>query len=176
VINVSWADARAYVKWLNRKTSQDYRLLSEAEREYVTRAGTASPYWWGVVATTEQANFSYDINAGGTYKFDGQTDGKFRNQTLPVDDLQPNPWGLHHVHGNVSEWVEDCLHENYKNKPEELKKTGSAWKVGDCFYHVKRGGGYNVTRTYVRSAARLHDEFDSRQSNTSFRVARSVAP
>jgi len=47
VINVSWEDARAYVAWLSRETGKPYRLLSEAEREYVTRAGTTTPFWWG---------------------------------------------------------------------------------------------------------------------------------
>jgi formylglycine-generating enzyme required for sulfatase activity len=45
VINVSWEDAKAYVSWLSRKTGKTYRLLSEAEREYVTRAGTTTPFW-----------------------------------------------------------------------------------------------------------------------------------
>src|SRR5262249_1040616 len=47
VINVSWNDASAYVAWLSRRTGKSYRLLSEAEREYVARAGTTTPFWWG---------------------------------------------------------------------------------------------------------------------------------
>jgi formylglycine-generating enzyme required for sulfatase activity len=47
VINVSWDDAKAYIEWLSQETGKTYRLLSEAEREYVTRAGTKSPFWWG---------------------------------------------------------------------------------------------------------------------------------
>src|SRR5262249_37660295 len=44
VIHVSWDDAQAYVSWVSRKTGKTYRLLSEAEREYVTRAGTSTPF------------------------------------------------------------------------------------------------------------------------------------
>ena len=47
VINVSWNDAKAYVAWLSGTTEKNYRLLSEAEREYVARAGTTTPFWWG---------------------------------------------------------------------------------------------------------------------------------
>jgi formylglycine-generating enzyme required for sulfatase activity len=47
VINVNWDDAKAYAAWMSRKTGKTYRLLSEAEREYVTRAGTKTPFWWG---------------------------------------------------------------------------------------------------------------------------------
>lgn len=176
VINVSWANAKAYVKWLSQKTGKDYRLLSESEREYVARAGSTSAYWWGATATTDKANFSYDQNVSGEHRFENEPGGKYRDQTLVVDDLQPNPWGLHHVHGNVAEWVEDCWHDNYKNKPEELKKTGAAWKVGDCFYRIKRGGSYDSLRLYLRAAHRGFDEFDNKEANTGFRVARNLAP
>ncbi len=57
VINVSWDDARSYVAWLSRKTDRTYRLLSEAEREYVLRAGTTTPFWWGGSIATSQANY-----------------------------------------------------------------------------------------------------------------------
>ena len=55
-INVSWDDAKAYVAWLTKVTGKSYRLLSEAEREYVTRAGTTTPFWWGNTISTTQAN------------------------------------------------------------------------------------------------------------------------
>jgi formylglycine-generating enzyme required for sulfatase activity len=56
VINVSWPDATAYVAWVSHKTSKVYRLLSEAEREYVTRARTTTPFWWGSSITPIKAN------------------------------------------------------------------------------------------------------------------------
>ncbi len=56
VDNVNWNDAQAYVAWLSKKTGKTYRPLSEAEREYVARAGTTTPFWWGSSITPEQAN------------------------------------------------------------------------------------------------------------------------
>ncbi len=79
VINVSWNDAKAYVAWLSRKTGKTYRLLSESEREYVTRAGTATPFWWGSTITPELANFN------GTFAYAGTTQkGEYRAKTVPV--------------------------------------------------------------------------------------------
>jgi len=101
VIHVSWDDAKAYVVWLSRKSGKSYRLLSEAEREYVTRAGTTTPFWWGSSISTSQANYN-------------------RQKTMPVDGFQPNPWGLYQVHGNVYDWVEDCYHDTYNGGPSKV--------------------------------------------------------
>jgi formylglycine-generating enzyme required for sulfatase activity len=126
-INVSWNDAKAYVAWLSRKTGKTYRLPSEAEREYVTRAGTTTPFWWGSSISTSQANYN------GNYTYGGGARGEYREKTLPVDTFQPNPWGLYQVHGNVSEWVEDCWNDS-------APSDGSAWTSGDCSSRVVRGG------------------------------------
>ena len=99
VINVSWHDAKAYVEWLSRKTGRTYRLLSEAEREYAARAGTATPFWWGSSISTEQANYD------GNVVYGGGPNGEYRQRTLSVESFQPNPCGLYQVHGNVLEWT-----------------------------------------------------------------------
>ena len=65
VINVSWDDANTYAAWLAKKTGKSYRLLSEAEREYVTRAGTTTPFWWGNSISTSQANYNGTPYLGG---------------------------------------------------------------------------------------------------------------
>ena len=78
VINVDWNDAKAYVQWLSKKTGKPYRLLSEAEREYVARAGTATPFWWGSAITPADANYDGNyIYAGGGER------GEYRRATLP---------------------------------------------------------------------------------------------
>ena len=67
MIEVNWDDTKAYVAWLSRKTGKSYRLLSEAEREYVSRGGTTTPFWWGSSITPKQANYdgSVDPYKGG---------------------------------------------------------------------------------------------------------------
>jgi formylglycine-generating enzyme required for sulfatase activity len=113
VINVSWDDAKAYTGWLSHKTGKDYRLLSEAEREYVTRAGRTTPFWWGSSITPKQANYD-----GNDDPFKGG--GDYRGRTVPVDSLEPNPWGLYNVHGNVWEWTEDCWNERSAGGPRRV--------------------------------------------------------
>jgi formylglycine-generating enzyme required for sulfatase activity len=87
VVNVSWSDARSYAAWLSERTGKPYRLLSEAEREYVTQAGTVSAFWWGAAVTRRQAN--YDDKASQ----DKSAKGSTGQRTMPVDSYQLNPWG-----------------------------------------------------------------------------------
>jgi formylglycine-generating enzyme required for sulfatase activity len=146
VINLWWDDARAYVKWLSDKTNRPYRLPSEGEREYVTRAGTTTPFWWGSSISSDQANYD------GSYSYPAfsQKDSQYRGQTLPVDSFAPNPWGLYQVHGNIYEWVEDCWHSDYVGAPND----GSPWLAADCNRHVLRGGAWNFAPWQLRSASR----------------------
>ena len=165
VINVSWNEAKTYLAWLSRKTGKPYRLLTEAEREYVTRAGTTTPFWWGSSISTSQANY----NGNYTYGNDGAR-GEFRNESVPVDMFAPNPWGLYQVHGNVSEWTEDCWHENYTDAPTD----GSAWIDADCKQRVRRGGSIGSPPQILRSAFRLWNEAVNRTFFIGFRVGRTI--
>ena len=87
VINVNWDDAKAYAAWLSRKTGKTYRLLSEAERDYVTRAGTTTAYWSGSSISTSQANYD------GNYTFAGGAKGEYREKTVPVDSFAAQSLG-----------------------------------------------------------------------------------
>src|SRR5262249_7095967 len=89
VIFVYWEDAKSYAAWLSRKIGKTYRLLSEAERECVTRAGTTTPFWWGSSITSKQANYDGDHTYAG-----GGSKGEYRQRTMPVDSFEPNSWGL----------------------------------------------------------------------------------
>ena len=164
VINVNWNDAKLYIQWLLKKTGKEYRLLSEAEREYVTRAGADTPFWWGSSITPGQAN--YDGSAE-PYKGGGQK-GDYRQKTLPVKSFKPNPWGLYQVHGNVWDWVEDCWKADYSGAPSD----GSAVKSGNCAMRVLRGGSRDSPPGQLRSAYRTGSALDARKSITGFRVAR----
>jgi formylglycine-generating enzyme required for sulfatase activity len=162
---VSWDDAKAYAEWLSRKTGKTYRLLSEAEREYVTRAGaTTKPFWWGFNIGPNQAN--YDSN----YTYGGGTKGEYQGRTVPVDTFDKNPWGLFNVHGNVWEWTEDCWNESNEGNPG----NGSARTTGDCSRHVVRGGSWNSDPRFLRAAYRNGFATDSRLNNIGFRLARTI--
>jgi formylglycine-generating enzyme required for sulfatase activity len=169
VINVNWDDAKAYATWLSRKTGKSYRLLSEAEREYVTRAGTTTPFWWGSSVTPMQAN--YDGSAD-PYK-GGGTKGEDRKRTVPVDTFEPNPWGLYNVHGNVWDWTADCWNDSNAGNPGD----GSARTTGDCSIRVVRGGSWFFDPQFLRSAYRDRRKADSRYiDNLGFRLARTLNP
>ena len=166
VIHVSWNDAQAYIAWLSRKTGKIYRLPTEAEREYVTRAGTTTPFWFGSTISVEQANFD------AKHPYNNGPPGGRRGETLPVDSFLPNPWGLYQVHGNVWDWVEDCFNDSYVGAPSD----GSAWMSGDCGKHMLRGGAWIDQPRFLRSAFRLRDVSLRRYNLQGFRVARSLNP
>jgi len=158
---LSWHDAKAYVAWLSLKTGKTYRLLSEAEREYVTRAGTTTPFWWGSSISANQANYDSTHNHGK---------GEIRQKTVPVGSFQTNPWGLYQVHGNLVEWVEDCWHESYTGAPSD----GSAWVSGDCARRVLRGGSWLDDPRALRAANRARNGPANRYDIDGFRLARTL--
>jgi formylglycine-generating enzyme required for sulfatase activity len=164
VINVSWYDAKSYISWLSQKAGVTYRLLSEAEREYVSRAGTLTPFWWGATISVEDANYSGAGHGGAASE-------QSQRKTLPVDQLRPNPWGLYHVHGNVYDWTEDCFNESYVGAPSD----GSAWLSGDCDRRVHRGGSWYSDPAWLRSASRNRNLSITRFNFVGFRVARTLA-
>lgn len=161
VTNVSWVQAKQYVRWLSKETGQDYRLPSEAEWEYVARAGSATYYSWGVEIGENKANCGVCAS---------RWDNK---QTAPVGSFEPNAFGLFDLHGNVWEWVEDVWHDNYTGAPSD----GTAWVAGsDPDFRVARGGGWGngaeLLRAHTRVKRIMHVEFDT----LGFRVARSLIP
>jgi formylglycine-generating enzyme required for sulfatase activity len=157
VINVSWNDAKEYVGWLSRTTGKTYRLLSEAEWEYVARAGSTTAFWWGDDVGQNKANCH-----GCGSKWDGKS-------TAPVGSFAENSFGLHDTAGNVWEWVEDCYHDSYDSAP----KDSSAWLDGDDCSRVLRGGSWNFATGFARSASRFRVYPGYRDDNDGFRVARA---
>ncbi|TVS10441.1 MAG: hypothetical protein EA419_10680 [Wenzhouxiangella sp.] len=166
VILVSWDDAQEYVTWLSTKTGHDYRLPSESEWEYATRAGTTGRFNTGDCISSDQANFR------GTNPAQDCPVGIYPEQTLPVGSFAPNTFGLYDTHGSVWELVEDCWNENYVGAPID----GGAWMSGDCSRAVTRGGAWTLAGSWLRSAQRISLPHGDRTINTGFRVARSVDP
>jgi formylglycine-generating enzyme required for sulfatase activity len=170
VVCVSWLDAKAFVAWLSHKTRRNYRLLTEAEREYVTRAGTSTAYWWGDEITPAQA--LYDASPAPTQKpeISAAVNMLSSGGTTRVDEYQPNPWGLFQVHGNVSEWAEDCW------TPASARGSVSPAPVvlPNCKDHVLRGGAWSYPGSALRAAFREHAPADGRYNHVGFRVARDL--
>ncbi len=165
VVCVNWNDAQAYTAWLSQASGASYRLPTEAEWEYVCRAGSATPFWWGSSISPHQAN--YDGSAE-PYKGGGNK-GEYRKRTVPAKHFDANPWGLYQVHGNVLEWCEDCWNDSYKGAPAD----GSAWTTGDCSYRVLRGGSWGSGPQDLRAAYRDDGSPDGRGYSIGFRVART---
>ncbi len=157
---------------LSKQTGKQYRLPSEAEWEYATRAGTAGSFSFSGPITSSKVNY----NANYTYK--GSPKGRYRKKTVPVGSLPANPWGLHEVHGNVWEWVQDCQNKTYRGAPTD----GSAWLSGDCNWRMIRGGSWSHEPRYGRSAfrgwefavIRAWDNAYIRLNYLGFRLARTL--
>jgi formylglycine-generating enzyme required for sulfatase activity len=164
VVCVSWEDAKSHVAWLSSLTGKSYRLLSEAEREYVARAGSTTPFWWGATVSTDQANYDGNIRYGAGAK------GVWRQATVPVDSFAANPWGLYNVHGNVWEWTEDCWNQENAGNPGD----GRARVEGDCNLRVRRGASWGNYPHTIRSARRYMEPSGNRLNTIGFRVAKSL--
>ena len=102
VINVSWDDAQAYVKWLSKTTGKPYRLLSEAAYEYAARAGTQTNYPWGDEIELKGEPMANCVGCGG----------QWAGRTVPVGSFAANAFGLYDMIGNVWEWTEDCWNDS----------------------------------------------------------------
>ena len=155
VENVSWKDIAQFIRKLNQKTGQNYRLPSEAEWEYAARGGSATDVLFADSAPglEDQAWFI----------------GNSRKAPRPVASKKPNAFGLHDLFGNVWEWVEDCFHDSYAGLPPD----GSAWTTGCSSSHrVLRGGSWSDEASSLRN--RGHYAPEIRNLITGFRLARAV--
>jgi len=156
VVDVTWDSAREYAEWLSQKTGKPYRLLTEAEWEYAARAGTTTKYAFGDTITHDQANFSTGKQGAG--------------KTVEVGTYPPNAWGLHDMHGNVWEWVEDCFDENYEGAPSD----GTARIFPGCPVRALRGGSWDYEADEIRSSVRYALKPFYSINEVGFRVARSL--
>ena len=124
-MNVSYENiVQEFIPWLNKITGAVYRLPTEAEWEYAARAGSTTKYSWGNSLDCSKANYrNEDCNTRGS---------------SPVKSYDANAFGLYDMHGNVSEWVQDCWNNSYHGAPND----GSAWMSGICDVAIHRGSSF----------------------------------
>lgn len=174
VIHVSWLDTQAYSEWLSRETGKRYRLPTEAEFEYVLRAGSNTAYPWGdgapskVVANVTGSGDRSASKRNWVNSFKGYDDGYWG--PAPVRSFEPNRFGLYDTIGNVSEWVEDCWHDSYQRAPTD----GSAWVNAGCSTRMLRGASWASAPDQVRSAFRLGASPTTVDARLGFRVVREL--
>ncbi len=170
VVCVSWRDAMAYSQWLSQQTGQKYRLPSEAEWEYAARAGTTGARYWGedpnracgyanVADRTAKQTFSdwtiHDCRDGYVY-------------TAPVGTFQANAWKLNDMLGNVWEWTCSAYAEEYDGSESRCADQETTGPL------AVRGGAWNNSPAWVRSASRNRSTPALRSNARGFRLARSL--
>ncbi|GGI73048.1 hypothetical protein GCM10007973_07460 [Polymorphobacter multimanifer] len=172
---VSWLDAKAYVAWLATKTGKPYRLLSEAEFEYVAKAGAKTRYFFG---DDPNEGCAYGNVADATAKEAGGLatwayvtcrDG-YGISTAPVGSFKPNAFGVYDTYGSHWEWVEDCRNDSYRDAPVD----GSAWVTGDCTLRSDRGGAFYSNQRTNRPSERAFFPHALNSVNVGFRIARAL--
>lgn len=142
---ISFDAANTYLVWLSKKVGRTYRLPSESEREYFTRAGTTTPFWFGKTISMQDANYwASTPYANGPRGVDSKG-------PVAVDTYAPNPFGLYQVHGNGWEWTQDCDNKRYT---EDTPTDGAPWLEGDCTKRIVRGGPWNWSANMLRSGYR----------------------
>jgi formylglycine-generating enzyme required for sulfatase activity len=152
VENVSWNDAKEFIRKLNIRTGKQYRLPSEQEWAYACQAGMNSQYCG-----------SDDIDRVAWYQNNAE------NETHPVSTKRANSWGIYDMSGNVWEWVEDSWHEDFSGAPTD----GSAW-ISDSTNRVIRGGSWFSDWQSVQAAKRFGFSQSGRSNNIGFRIVRTI--
>ena len=137
VEQITWDKCQVFLsKLTDASPGKTFRFPTEAQWEYACRAGTKTAYSFGD---------SPDAIEG--YAWVGSNS---ESRTHPVGEKKPNAWGLHDMHGNVWEWVQDRDHFNYSGCPVD----GSAWTDSGGSFHVVRGGSWDDVPKFCRSSSR----------------------
>ncbi|WP_101927613.1 MULTISPECIES: formylglycine-generating enzyme family protein [Luteimonas] len=174
VLHVSAKDAEAYAQWLSAQSGRNYRLPSEAEFEYAFRSGSSERYPWGEGTPPEGSGNmtgALDRSPGGRAWGNAFPDyGDDYWGPAPVGSFEANTWGVHDLAGNVSEWMADCWHENYRRAP----KDGSAWVNPGCRNQVIRGGSWASSPAQTRASWRALAPVDTTNARIGFRVVRDL--
>jgi eukaryotic-like serine/threonine-protein kinase len=145
---VNWFDAKAFCQRLSDMTGRRYRLPAEAEWEYACRAGSTTPFAFGETLTDQLANTYAEI------AYASAAPGHHRDGPTTVGMYPANAYGLHDMHGNLFEWCEDILHNDFTGAP----KDATPWTNGPGVwpdYYVLRGASWVNPPSFCRSAFRF---------------------
>ena len=166
VVFVDWHDATRFCEWLSEKEGLPYRLPTEAEWEYVCRAGTTTHFHTG-----DTLPAAFHKNVGESWYPDaGRSRGAEEVVPLHVGQTQPNAWGVHDMHGNVEEWCRDWYgpYEPHPQVDPVGRETG--------LYRVTRGGSHSTLLCYLRSANRMAAVPEDKHWYIGFRVVCGETP
>jgi formylglycine-generating enzyme required for sulfatase activity len=155
VLCVSLPDVAAYVGWLKAKTGLSFRLPTEAEYEYVNRAGTGTAFWWG-----DEVGANHTVCAGCGSPFDDR-------RTAPVGSFPPNGFGLYDTTGNAWVWTADCYVD--PKAPASVKASAD----GTACEHAIRGGAWHGAPAGSRVFSRFHHTPDTHSATLGFRLVLS---
>jgi formylglycine-generating enzyme required for sulfatase activity len=156
---VSWDDIQKFLTRLNSQQADNipegwaYVLPTEAQWEYACRAGTTTAYSWGDAITSNEANYAYDGWGTGL------------QQTADVGQYSANPWGFFDMHGNVYEWTADAWGSYATGAQTDPFNVGTSGS-----HRVFRGGSWDGSGAYLRSASRFYYNPSNRLSFIGFRV------
>jgi formylglycine-generating enzyme required for sulfatase activity len=160
VDTVSWQEAKEFCRKLSAKEGKAYRLPSEAEWEYMCRAGTLTPFHTGETIAPDQANYH------GKHVYGNGKKGEFRARPTKVGSFAPNEWGLHDMHGNVWQLWEDWYERKYyATAPKNNHLNAEAGTA-----RLIRGGSWNDKPEACRSANRSNIGIFGRNISIGFRV------
>jgi len=168
IVKVSWFDCVDFIKKLNALNEGVYRLPTEAEWEYASRAGSQKAYSWGKDIDCTKAMYS-----NNTLKAEDCVDyvksrGLATDSPAPVKSYPPNAWGLYDMHGNVWEWVQDW----YGPYPPNAITDPQGIETGT--ERVRRGGSWFKFGRACRSANRNFAHPAAKHNNLGFRVVREA--
>ncbi len=148
--DVNWEDVMIWCSMVG------LRLPSESEWEYALRGGTTTPFYFGQSDAQLDGHAWYRANSG--------------DRSRPVGGKEPNPFGLHDMLGNVWEWCADSWYDYSARDPLDA----SVMVDVNTPYRITRGGGWDNTSEYFRSACRSRGDVSYRISNFGFRPALTI--
>ena len=148
--------AKKYCEWLSAKTGVYHRLPTEAEWEYACRAGTKTAYSFG--------DDPSKIDDYAWHSGNSEVDGEMKYH--PVGKKKPNPWGLHDMHGNVAEWVQDRYEPDFYAKfPADKASKFPVCLADEEYPRVARGGSWMFEPERARSATRLGSDAEWKEQD-----------